>query len=858
MVTVHDPGPLALAAAEGAAAFPGRDAATRLVGDLLTSRDGRDGAAVAAIDLSGRRQTIAELAAASDAIAARLDGAAGVVTVTMPNRIEAFAAVFGVLRSRHALAMLHPDLPAAVRESTIARLRPVWEIGLDEDSVVVRPGSAGEAARLWAPPETCRELGIALCVPTSGSTGAPRVIGAPHRQVLSAVSRIAARLCYRPGDIVAAVPPLSFDYGLYQLLLAMAAGATVLLDPRIASAHGMARAIAKAGVTVLPLVPPMLRAVTAAPVTRRVDTSRVRLVTTTGDVLTEADIAAARERFPRARIVPMYGLSECKRVAIAVAGEPRPAGAVGLALDGTDVAVTADGAARAAPGVAGELVVAGPHLTLGYLGDPASTARRFAIDRRSGLRILRTGDRLRQDDDGWLYWVGRGSDVIKTSGYRLDPAELETAAAASGVVAESGAFGRPDGQRGQVPVLVLRLADGVGRQQGREAVRQALRQRIPAWASPEIDIADQPLPRTHHGKINRAALAATGDARARGPAPGGGTDYGPAGSSRPFPADLTGSLPVPRQLINCHTQAFLSAYTLPYHMTTAEYELITTVPFGVRCYPDDPHRLLIPYLDPDVGLDRASRILGLPAETRWHKPSAAEAAVARLGRWLRTGPVVLGPVDLGRLPYQWVADTLQGCDHYLVVLGRAPSGAFIVRDPEGFVQAEIDPEGLLDAWRAAEVREGRGSFTLRRLRPRGIADRRPSADIVRDVCGFALENLLASGRTATAGPAAYRALSGLSFDASRRRSLSVQLPVVAYRYALGARLARFGATGRSGPQGRVWDRLESLLSGQAARLARVHGRLGAAASVPSGFDEAAEAEREIVTCATELKGLISG
>jgi hypothetical protein len=310
-------------------------------------------------------------------------------------------------------------------------------------------------------------------------------------------------------------------------------------------------------------------------------------------------------------------------------------------------------------------------------------------------------------------------------------------------------------------------------------------------------------------------------------------------------------------MINCHTQAFLSAYTLPYDMTTAEYELATTVPFGVRCHPGDPHRLLIPYLDPDTGLDRACQLLGLAVETHWHAPSAGEAAAARLGRWLRTGPVVLGPVDLGRLPYQGTADTVRGYDHYLVVLGRGPSGAFIVRDPEGFVQVEIEPEALLDAWRATEVREGRGAFTLRRLRPHGTPDDRPGAALVRDVCGFALENLLASGRTATAGPAAYRALSGLSFDATQRRSLSMQLPAAAYRYALGARLARFRAAGQTGPRGRAWNRLECLLSGQAVRLARVHGLLGAAASAPPGLDDAAEAEHQIVACATELKGLTS-
>jgi hypothetical protein len=291
-------------------------------------------------------------------------------------------------------------------------------------------------------------------------------------------------------------------------------------------------------------------------------------------------------------------------------------------------------------------------------------------------------------------------------------------------------------------------------------------------------------------------------------------------------------------------------------MTSAEYELVTTVPFGVRCYPDDPKRLLIPYLDPDIGLERACHLLNLPLETLWHEASAQEAAITRLDQWLRTGPVVLGPLDLGRLPYQEAADTVRGYDHYLVVLGRDSSGVFVVRDPEGFVQVEVGPDILLRAWQAVQVREGRGAFTMRRLRLSDKAASRPAAAILRGVSSLALDNLIASGHDMTAGPDAYRALGELRFDATQRRSLSIQLPAAGYRYLLGASLARFLAANGSGLERLTWARLEQLLSEQAVRLAQVHSHICSSAARPPGLNIAADTEREIMASAIALKDLI--
>jgi acyl-CoA synthetase (AMP-forming)/AMP-acid ligase II len=819
------------------------------VGSLLRLRSDRKSEVAVAIDLRGRSLSVEELDTASSVLADELERSPrppGLIVVRMHNCTDAMVAAFAVFRTRHALAMVHPQLPERVRSFALERLRPVGEIVQDGSGLRVVREPYGPAAALWQAPCSVSELGIALCVLTSGSTGRPRLIAAPHKQVLSAISMIDRQLRYRIGDVVAVAPPLSFDYGLYQLLLSIATGATVLLDPNLGSAQGLTRAIVRSGANVLPLVPSMLRALTSAPMTNRLDMSGVRLITTTGDLLTESDSAAARAAFPNAQVVPMYGLSECKRVAITPAeGQAdRPAGAVGLPLDGTDVTIAGGGVQRLSNNTTGELVVAGPHLTLGYVGDPEATARRFAVDVRSGVRTLRTGDRMRQDKDGWLHWVGRGSDLIKTSGYRLDPAEVEMAAANSDAVIESGAYGRPDDNRGQVPVLVVRFRGGSDLEIGRRELAGVLRELLPRWAMPEIEVRGEPLPRTRNGKIDRARLSG-------GQATVVSTQDGEQELPRlPSPIDLKG-MPTSRHLINCHTQAFMSAYDFPFTMTPAEFEVVTTTPFGVRCVPDDPHRLLVPYLDPDIGLDRGCQLLGLRVETLWHGPSEGAAALAVLDGWLRTGPVVLGPLDLGYLSYHEMAETLRGCDHYLVVLGRGGDGQFVVRDPEGFIQVDLGQDTLVRAWAASAVPEGRGAFTQRRLVLDGREGECPTseADLLHRIAGHALDNLAAAADEQTGGSDAYRALAELAVDPTSRRALSILLPAASYRYRLASLFAdRVESCG--GSPG--WHRLGALFDEQLAVLSGAHQELLIGGTIDAMADAVA-GEQQIARYATELR-----
>ncbi len=756
------------------------------IGDRLAGALAEGGGRTAVVGLDGAKTTYDDLAHRVGTLVETLDERSvgpGPVCVQMAGSVSAVVSVVAALKRGNALAMVHPRQTPLAMSRVVDTVDPVAV--LTDTEVKVRDG--GHRSPDALPP--IAGLQPAFYVLTSGSTGSPRAIVASHGQVATALNHLTDALGYRSEDVVAAVPPLSFDYGLYQVLLTLTVGGTLVLDPRLDTVQGVVRAVGLLGVTVLPVVPTFLRLLFATPLLERIDTTGVRLLTTTGDLLSDGDVAEARFRFPNAVVLPMYGLSECKRVAITDREEDRPAGSIGRPLPIGDVAVVDESGRRLAPGQPGELVVAGPHLTLGYLGDADATQERFPVDRSAGLRLLRTGDRVRLDDAGWLHWVGRSTCVIKTAGYRVDPAEIEAVVRGACVTVEVVAHGRLDDRKGQVPVAVAQVRPGISLEEAAEAIERAVAAELPRWAHPELELRAEPLAMMLNGKVVRPqAEAATPD-----------EDEGVRPSLRR--SWLAGS----RQFVNCHSQALLSAF--PLDISPERFELFTTVPFGVRSTPNDPHRLLMPHLDPDLGLDRAVRALGIESETRWFV--CAAEALATLDQWLRTSPVLLGPLDLGLLPYHPLAGTLSGCDHYLVALGRRAEGV-VVRDPEGIVQVTITADALVAAWSKEAVPEGRGSFSLRRLAHRLAA--RSHADVNRTTLAFGLDNLVAAARSPLGGASVYRALAEAARDATRQRALSLLVPPAAFRYRLASRfLAEVGGH----------DMLADAMANQAVRAARL-------------------------------------
>ncbi|MFJ1590556.1 class I adenylate-forming enzyme family protein [Kitasatospora albolonga] len=366
------------------------------------------------------------------------------VALRSRNRCEVAAALFGTLRAGAALVPLSPQLPPSGLAQVLADAEPAALLAPAkelpelpevpcpvltlEDAVAPGASSTPGASPTPGQDAPADPSATALLVYTSGSTSAPKGVICPHSAVDFAARAINQRLGYRSSDVVLVGSPFSFDYGLYQLLLSVLAGAELVLadaeDP-----VGMVKLVRRTRATVLPIVPSTARMLSRL-ARRGEPIDHVRMFTNTGAALTASDIQGLRDAFPGCSVVLMYGITECKRVTIAGPDVDltRP-GSSGTALDGTVVRIIDEAGEEAAPGVIGEITVTGPHVMAGYRGAPELTAQRYDTDPFGGGRRLRTGDYGSLDADGHLYFHGRRDDQFKRRGVRASLIEVEAAAA---------------------------------------------------------------------------------------------------------------------------------------------------------------------------------------------------------------------------------------------------------------------------------------------------------------------------------------------------------------------------------------------------------------------------------------------
>jgi len=245
-----------------------------------------------------------------------------------------------------------------------------------------------------------------------------------HANILAATTSINGYLGNRSDDAVLDVLPLSFDYGLYQLFLALQSGARVVLERSFAFPTLMLELAARERITALPIVP-MIAALLLKHDLRGYDLQSLRYITNTGAVLPPVHIATLREQLPHVRIFSMYGLTECKRVSYLSPEDidARPT-SVGKAMDNVEVYLV-DGEGRRLDTGIGELVVRGPNVMQGYWKAEEATARVLRPGPIPGERVLHTGDIFRIDADGYMYFQNRTDDVIKSRGQKVSPREIE-------------------------------------------------------------------------------------------------------------------------------------------------------------------------------------------------------------------------------------------------------------------------------------------------------------------------------------------------------------------------------------------------------------------------------------------------
>jgi acyl-CoA ligase (AMP-forming) (exosortase A-associated) len=346
---------------------------------------------------------------------------------------------------------------------------------------------------------------LAAILYTSGSTGKPKGVMLSHANMWLGAISVAHYLRLTPADRVLGVLPLSFDYGQNQLFSAWAAGASAVpLDYLLAK--DVTRAVERRGITTLAGVPPLWMQLLDHDWPPEAAT-RLRRITNSGGALTPALIDRLRAHFPAADIVPMYGLTEAFRSTwldpACVAAHPT---SMGCAIPFAEILVICADGSVADDDEPGELVHSGPLVAKGYWNDPQRTAARFrpapAASIYGGTAVW-SGDTVRRDAEGLLYFVGRDDEMIKVSGNRLSPSEIEEAAAASGVAAEAVAFGVSDERLGQAVVLVV-----CGDASSEAALRDHLKRELPGFMMPRDIFWRDALPRNANGKFDRTAIKA--------------------------------------------------------------------------------------------------------------------------------------------------------------------------------------------------------------------------------------------------------------------------------------------------------------------------------------------------------------
>jgi acyl-CoA ligase (AMP-forming) (exosortase A-associated) len=373
----------------------------------------------------------------------------------------------------------------------------------------------GEAEALAAAEAAGRELGpsqadphaLAAILYTSGSTGRPKGVMLSHANMWLGAVSVAHYLGLAEDDVTLAVLPLSFDYGQNQLFsMWFAGGCVVPLD--FLFPKDVAKACDRHGVTTLAAVPPLWVQLTELdwPAEAR---APLRRLTNSGGALTVDLVRSLRTMFPEARLFPMYGLTEAFRSTFLdpalVDSHPT---SMGKAIPFAEILVVSDAGEIAADGEEGELVHCGPLVSQGYWQDPERTAERFkpapAASNYGGMAVW-SGDRVRRDADGLLYFAGRRDAMIKSAGNRISPQEIEEATLATGLVAEAVALGVADARLGQAVHLVVRANDAGSAQ---AELPKRLQRELPNFMQPQHIHWRDAMPLNPNGKIDRTALQA--------------------------------------------------------------------------------------------------------------------------------------------------------------------------------------------------------------------------------------------------------------------------------------------------------------------------------------------------------------
>jgi acyl-CoA synthetase (AMP-forming)/AMP-acid ligase II len=380
----------------------------------------------------------------ADWLAARGLGPGDRLVVQLPTHRELTALFYGASRRGVVFVPLNPQMKEFHLRAVLRNAEPALVIcaeGRQETFEDITDVPVHPFGGVWSEVEKTAARGPdadaavdvapdtpAVLVYTSGSTATPKAVICPHAQITFATRAMVEVLGYRPDDVVFCRFPMSWDYGLYKVLMCAVGRSEIRLADGESDLR-LLEVLADSGATIVPIVPSL--ATMIATLSRRFEgpAPRVRMFTNTGAALPRATIDALREAFPGVRVVRQFGQTECKRVSIMPPERDRERpDSVGLPLPGTRVLILGEDGEPLPPGEVGEIVALGPHVMPGYWRDPELTARAFRRHEPTGETRLHTGDHGHLDEDGYLYFQGRRDDMFKRKGIRMSTLEIESAA----------------------------------------------------------------------------------------------------------------------------------------------------------------------------------------------------------------------------------------------------------------------------------------------------------------------------------------------------------------------------------------------------------------------------------------------
>ncbi len=372
---------------------------------------------------------------------------------------------------------------------------------------VIKWESLGDKNRLPAPLATI-DSDMAAIIYTSGSTGMPKGVVLSHRNLVAGAKSVSEYLNIRSDDRILTVLPLSFDYGLNQLTTAFYAGATNVLMNYLLP-RDIITAVEQYRITAIAAVPPLW--IQLAQLNWK-EITTLRYITNSGGAMPRKTLDQLRSALPATQIFLMYGFTEAFRSTYLEPQElVRRPDSIGKAVPNAEVLVLREDGSHCMPGEPGELVHRGTLVAMGYWNDADKTALCFKPikTQHAGLPIAEiaawSGDIVRMDEEGFLYFIERRDELIKTSGYRVSPTEIEEVIYAAGKIAEVIVLGVPHPVLGQAIIAVVSGMKNMAVDSN--GLLQQCKQRLPAYMLPHyIDIRESSLPRNPNGKIDRALL----------------------------------------------------------------------------------------------------------------------------------------------------------------------------------------------------------------------------------------------------------------------------------------------------------------------------------------------------------------